>query len=47
MTGPPEAVRPKYPDAPLGRLSPHQARGAITEVGLHDTLPQVAAPLAR
>jgi 8-oxo-dGTP pyrophosphatase MutT (NUDIX family) len=45
-TGVPAAVRPENPDAPLRWLRPEDARKAITEVNIHETLSRVAPLLA-
>ncbi|MEU8876559.1 NUDIX domain-containing protein [Streptomyces javensis] len=46
-TGVPEAVRPENPDAPLRWLTPDEARMAITEANILDTLSRVEPLLAR
>lgn len=46
-TGVPEAVRPENPDAPLRWLTQDEARMAITEANVLDTLSRVESLLAR
>ncbi len=46
-TSVPEAVRPENPDAPLRWLTPDEARMAITEANVLDTLSRVESLLPR
>ncbi|NIY66947.1 NUDIX hydrolase [Streptomyces malaysiensis] len=46
-TNVPEAVRPENPDAPLLWLTPDEARMAITEANVLDTLSRVEPLLVR